>query len=308
MIEISDVKLVTQIAQSGSIHLASMEIGLTQPALTKRLKAIEDRVGFELFHRMPRGVKLTRLGELFLRHGADLMVHARDIADEINRHKIGEEGSLRIGVRPCIQSVFFRKSLIAFSSTYPGVHLKIDTRDANVICDSIRGGQLDFGIIGLGYEDEFGADPCLHSSLKFEPLFLLPVSIVVRADHPLLVEAAPTLDILKYPTACEPPPASVQRSLMKIAQEARVPFDGPRILVDDYDFILRLVARSDFWTTVFSDNEKELSRRNQFAFISDETLVPPMIVGICSRKNWSMPLTGQNLVEGLLENASAYRV
>ncbi|MEL7128437.1 MAG: LysR family transcriptional regulator [Pseudomonadota bacterium] len=302
MIEIGDIQVATQISKSGSIQLAASEIGLTQPALTKRLKAIEGRLGFDLFHRMPRGVKLTRLGELFLTHGAELMAHAKDMASELERHKVGEVGSLRIGVRPCIQSIFFRKSLIAFSSTYPGIHLKIDTRETHFLCDAIRAGQLDFGIIGLGYEDDLGADPVLHSSLTFEPLFRLPISIVVRKDHPVLASKTHAEALLKYPIACEAPPASVWRSMTKRAQAAGLPFEGPRILVDDYDFILRLVARSDFWTSVFSENERELRPPGQLAFLRVDELIPPMTIGICARKNWAMPRVAQTLVDALLEN------
>lgn len=308
MIEVSDIIIVSQINKAGSIQLASSEIGLTQPALTKRLQAIEERIGFEIFQRMPRGVRLTRLGELFMAQGADLVSHAQDMQAELSRHKIGEEGSLKIGVRPCIQSIFFRKSLIAFSSEYPGIHLKIDTREAAVICDAIRAGQLDFAVIALGYEDEFGADPVLHPSLKFEQLFYMPVSIVVRKDHPALESNKPSIELLRHPIACETPPASIQRNMKRIAQDAKIPFDGARIVVDDYDFILRLVSRSNFWTSVFSENEKDLSRREQFAFLRHDELIPPMKVGICARKNWTMPLTAQKLIDTLKINAEAYRV
>ena len=308
MIELKDVQTVSQISKAGSIQLAASEMGLTQPALTKRLRAIEDRLGFEIFQRMSRGVKLTRLGEFFAIQGADLVNHAQDIEAEITRHRLGEEGSLRIGVRPCIQSSFFRKSLIAFSAEYPGIHLKVDTRDAHLICNAIRAGQLDFAIITTGYDDETGADPVLHPSLKFEPLLSMPVSMVVRKDHPVLSAKKPSEEILRHPIACETPPASLHRNMTKIAQKKGIPFDGPRILVDDYDFILRLVSRSNFWTTVLSENEEELSRRKQFEFLRDESLIPPMTVGVCARKSWTMPRTAKTLVDTLTSNAEAYRI
>ncbi|MEM6746673.1 MAG: LysR family transcriptional regulator [Pseudomonadota bacterium] len=303
MLEISDIMLITQIDKAGSIVLAASEMGLTQPALTKRLQAIEERLGFEVFSRLPRGVKLTRLGELLVSQGTNLVVHAQDITDEIQRHKAGESGSMRIGVRPCIESIFFRKSLIAFSSAYPGIYVKVDTRDASDICEAVRIGQLDFAIIALGYQDEAGADPVLHSSLDFEPLFLMPVSILLRKNHPALQKKWCREDLLRYPIACETPPSSLHRHMSKLAQAAGFAFDGPRILVDDYDFILRLVDRTDFWTSVFSENERELSRRDKFAFVRDDKLIPPMTVGICSRKNWTMPAAAETFVE-LLKNSA----
>ncbi len=307
MLEVGDIRIVSQINKAGSLQLASSEIGLTQPALTKRLKAIEERLGFEVFQRMPRGVQLTELGELLLTEGADLLSHARDVEATLSRHMVGEEGTLRVGVRPCIQSIFFRKSLIAFASEFPGIHLKIDTREASVICDAVRTRSLDFAVIALGYEDETGADPALHPSLRFEQLFVMPVSIVVRKAHPLTAANQRAIDILKYPLACEPPPASLQRHLKRLAQSEGVAFDGARIIVDDYDFILRLVARSDFWTSVFSENENEINRSGQYAFLREDTLIPPMRIGICSRRRWTMPTLARNFVDTLLENAGTYR-
>ncbi|MEM1403210.1 MAG: LysR family transcriptional regulator [Pseudomonadota bacterium] len=308
MLESVDIKVVNLIARAGSIQAAASEMGLTQPALTRRLKTLEEKLGFEIFQRMPRGVKLTRIGELLAEEGSALLVHAQHLEENLERFRIGEEGSLRVGVRPCIQSIFFRRSLLRFSASYPNIRLRVDTREAAVLCDAIRSGALDFAIIAQGYEDEFGADPVLHHALQFEPLFKMPVSVVVRSGHPTTAKDGVSTDILKYPLACEVPPASLHRRLTGIAQDLSIEFDGPRLLVDDYDFILRLVERSDFWTSVFSENETELAKRNAFEFFRNDELLPPLTVGICSRKSWESTLPAKNLVASLKENAKEYLI
>lgn len=308
MIEINDVRIVSEIAKAGSIHLAAAGLGLTQPALTKRLKAIEERFGFRIFDRLPRGVRLTELGDLFAKQGADLLLHSRDLEETLRRYKAGEQGALKIGIKPCIQSVFCRRSLIAFSSAHPGIQLKIDTREVPVLCDAIREGHLDFGLVGLGYEDEYSADPVLQNSLKFDPLFKIPVSIVLRRNHPVTKGTPTAEDLLRYPVACEPPPSSVRRSMTRRAQDAGIPFEGPQLQVDDYDFILRLVARTDFWTALFSDNDGEIKKRKLFRVLSIPELVPPMVVGLCYRPNWSMPDAAAMLIERLQKNAERYRI
>ena len=308
MLDVNDIRTVTLIEKAGSIQAAAGEMGLTQPALTKRLKALEDKLGFEVFQRLPRGVQLTRLGERLAHQGTDLLLHARDIEDDLVRHQQGEQGSLRIGVRPCIQSVFFRKSLLSFSASYPRIHLRIDTGPASAICDAVRSGALDFAIIALGYEDEFGVDPVLHHALDFESLFRMPVSIVVRADHPVTDSKQKTTSILNYPLACDVPPANLRRHLSQIARKAEIPFEGPRLVVDDYDFILRLVARSEFWTSVFSENKSAMPNAENYSFIRDDRLLPPMTVGLCIRKKWEMTKPAHNLVNALLNNASKYRL
>ncbi|MEO0437718.1 MAG: LysR family transcriptional regulator [Pseudomonadota bacterium] len=308
MLDVNDIRTVTLIEKAGSIQAAASEMGLTQPALTKRLKALEDKLGFEVFQRLPRGVRLTRLGERLAHQGTDLLLHARDIEADLIRHQQGEQGSLRVGVRPCIQSIFFRKSLLSFSASYPRIHLRIDTGPASAICDAVRGGSLDFAIIALGYEDEFGVDPALHHALEFEALFRMPVSIVVKANHPVIELKQEITAILNYPLACDIPPANLRRHLSQVARSAEIAFEGPRLLVDDYDFILRLVARSEFWTSVFSENESAMPNSESYSFLRDDRLLPPMTVGLCTRKNWEMTKPAQNLVDALMSNASRYRL
>ena len=306
MLEIKDIKVVTEIAQSGSIHVAARNLGLSQPALTKRLHAIEERLDARLFHRQPRGVYPTRLGEYLIHRGADLILHAQDVFGALQRQKTGQEGSFRLGVKPGLHEAFFRQSLIEFSADHPKVCLEIISRSTPSLCEDVIAGRLDLAIVGLGYSDDEKNDPALDEHLLFEPMFHLPLDIVIRHDHPFLESERAHGEILRYPLACPEPPLFMLRKMEAAARDAGVDYDGPRILFDDYDFILRLVSYSDFWTAIFRANRSAIENRTQLVAFPAEPILSPMTIGTIRRKTWTMPASAETFVDVLRKNGNDY--
>ena len=296
-LELRDLVIVSNIATYGSIHAAATELCLSQPALTKRLKVIEEKIGLTLFHRLPRGVRLTPSGETFVARSKELLVHARDFETILKRHQEGQDQTLRVGVKPGVHDIFFRKSMIAFSQDYPNVNLAIDMNSSPTLCASIRAGQLDVAIVALNYEDEAGNDPALHPSLNFQPLFELPLEVVMRNDHPILnqLKDDPT-QILRFPLACPAAPPAMIRNMKSKAKSINVDFNGPNILFDDYEFILSLVARSNYWTAIFEANNDELKKKDMFRYFSIPDILPPMTIGVVTRSTWVTSPSAENLI------------
>ena len=296
-IELRDLMIVRNIATYGSIHAAAAELCLSQPALTKRLKVIEEKIGLTLFHRLPRGVRLTPSGETFVARSKELLVHARDFETVIKRHQQGQDQTIRVGVKPGVHDIFFRKSMIAFSQDYPNVNLAIDMNSSPTLCSSIRAGHLDVAIVALDYEDEAGNDPALHPSLNFQPLFELPLEVVVRNNHPILdqLEDDPE-QILRFPLACPVPPPAMVRKMKSKAKSMGLDFIGPNILFDDYEFILSLVASSNYWTGIFEANNDELKKKDRFRYFFLPEILPPMTIGVVTRSTWVTSPSAENLI------------
>ncbi len=296
-LELRDLVIVSNIATYGSIHAAAAELCLSQPALTKRLKVIEEKIGLKLFHRLPRGVRLTPSGETFVARSKELLVHARDFETVIKRHQQGQDQTLRVGVKPGLHDIFFRKSMIAFSQDYPNVNLEIEMNSSPTLCSSIRAGQLDVAIVALNYKDEAGNDPALHPSLKFQPLFELPLEVVVRNDHPIFDQHknAPE-QILQFPLACPMPPPAMISNMKSKAKSIGVTFNGPNILFDDYEFILSLIARSNYWTAIFEANNDELKKKDRFRYLFLPEILPPMTIGVVTRSTWVTSPSAENLI------------
>ena len=308
MVELRDIEIVSTIAKFGTINLAADALGLSQPALTKRLKAIEQRAGMTLFNRLSRGVELTPSGEFFLDQGAGLLIHASDFERALDLHRSGQDGYLRLGAKPGVHDIFFRECLTSFSSSHPNVRVTIDTNSTPQLCESTLSGQLDLAIVGLGYEDKTGSDPVLDENLSFEPLFELDFALVARVDHPAFAPDAGPNAILKYPLACPLPPQGMIRIWKSLAERDGVIFDGPTILMDDYEFIFQLAARSNFWTGIFTGNRTEADTKERFVRLHRPELLPPMTVGVVTRRTWSKSPAAEKIIDLLKRSEPSQRV
>lgn len=165
------------IAEHGSLRAASQRLGLSQPAVSKSLRALESVLGTSLIHRTPRGVSLTPAGELFL-------ARARLIDNEIHRTTeeiqslAGGGGQVVIGASAIPSILLLPKAVAGFSRQHPGVSLDIIGGMPGLLLSKLMDGALDFVV---------GPKPrnAIPESIRSSLLLRLDVNLVVRKGHPL---------------------------------------------------------------------------------------------------------------------------
>jgi len=78
MIDLKDLEYLLMVSKTGAINKAANRLGITQPALTRRIQRLESQFELRLLDRQPKGVKLTKIGEDFLASSQQLLAHSRD--------------------------------------------------------------------------------------------------------------------------------------------------------------------------------------------------------------------------------------
>src|SRR5205085_10272385 len=81
--ELRSIEYFVRIADEGSITGAAEKLGVAQPALTRRIKLLEEELGAQLLTRLPRGVRLTSAGRDFLEHARKVMVEVSRARDQV---------------------------------------------------------------------------------------------------------------------------------------------------------------------------------------------------------------------------------
>lgn len=177
------------VAETGSFSGAASRLQLTQPAVSKRIAALEVATGTRLFDRIGRRVGLTEAGRALLpRAGAIL----RDIAAaERALRELGGSvrGRLAIGTSHHIGLHRLPPLLREFSRRHPEVDLEIDFMDSEKAHEAVLQGRLEFAVMTL---DPAGNDPRLHARTVWDD----PLSAMVAAEHPLAELRAPRLEDL----------------------------------------------------------------------------------------------------------------
>ena len=107
-----DHRLIRQFiaaVEHGNITSASLALNISQPALTKSIRKLENSLGVKLLERHSRGVVPTSYGEILLRRGKLVEIEFEYASTEIEALRGGNQGAIRIGASPVFATLFIPK-------------------------------------------------------------------------------------------------------------------------------------------------------------------------------------------------------
>lgn len=116
------------VAERGSLRAAARQTGGSQPAMSRSIQDLERELGVALFQRMPGGVRLTPMGEVFLRRAGTVRDELRRAQEEMEQLRGATHGQLRVALSSVPHIALLPSALRAFRQRYPLV--KIDIIDA----------------------------------------------------------------------------------------------------------------------------------------------------------------------------------
>lgn len=170
--------LLLRIAETGQLQRAAQMVGMSQPAASRILTEIETRAGGALFDRHPKGMAMTTLGTLCVRHGKVILEEYQALDREATRVAAGEIGHVRVGAvtGPAVGVLVPALRQIRVAS--PDLDLTIEVGPSTELVRGVVEGRFDFVISRL---------PAEHDSRDFRlyPARSEEVSLLVNPDHPL---------------------------------------------------------------------------------------------------------------------------
>lgn len=170
--------LLLAIAQTGSLRASAQVLNVSQPALTKALRQLEDEFGAALVLRTPKGVRLTPAGELLAARAGTAVRELERAREEVAWHLRHAEAQVTVGVSPVAAILLAPGAVARFGARWPQVRLRVrDTLYPRAL-EQIRAGELD---LALGPLPTAGAG----RDLLVQPLFDSQIVIAARRSHPL---------------------------------------------------------------------------------------------------------------------------
>lgn len=164
MVLTAQVEGFLEIARQRNLSRAAEQLHLTQPALTARLRALEEELGSPLFERSRRGMRLTEAGRAFLPFAERAVESLQAGRSVVAEHVRGLTGQLTIGTAPAVGAYVLPGLLARFVQAFPGVRLVVRTGHSEDIVEAVASGELDIGLVRelhhpgvtvrLLYEDE----------------------------------------------------------------------------------------------------------------------------------------------------------
>ena len=174
-IELSDLNAFVVLARELHFRKASERLFLSQPALSKKIQRLEEKLKGALFLRSRRKVSLTDAGRRFLPKAAKLLQDAEDAVRETQAVIEGRAGTLRIGFGVASVTDILPRAILRFRKLYPRVELQMREMPSPLQVSALMESDLDTGILRM---------PVTNRKLISIPLFSEHLVLATPANAP----------------------------------------------------------------------------------------------------------------------------
>src|ERR1700689_3697761 len=146
--ELRHLRYFVAIGEEQHYGRAARSLRVAQPALSRQIQDLEEELGFRLFERLPRGVKLSAAGKLFLEDARRILQDINESVARAARVACGQSGTLRVGFT---ESASWRgvvpESFRRFRELHPDAELELRSSPSLLQLEAIRSGRLDAGFV-----------------------------------------------------------------------------------------------------------------------------------------------------------------
>lgn len=220
-------RIFESVANNKNITKAANELNISQPAISKSIKNLENQLGGKLFARTKRGVILTKEGEELYKYINKALEYIKSAENKFTELINLESGTIRIGISTTLARHFLTPYLEKFHKLYPNIKIEINTNLWRTLFSKLRNGLLDMIILHVG-EENLGSDIEIIKCRKVHDTF------VVGNDYKHLLDKKLSLkDLNDYSLILEARESSARTHLEKFAKEKGV-FLNPAIELTSY--------------------------------------------------------------------------
>ena len=176
--ELRHLRYFVAVAETENVSRAALKLHVSQPALSRQIRDLEEEIGFCLLERTAKSVRLTEAGRTFFDDVRGLLQNADEAVTKARAVANAEPTELRVGYSPTPTADFLPKTLRAFQQAMPNVPVRLHDLSSNAIRDGLRDGGLQLGLI---------VPPTKAGSmrdLRYEELLHKRVCVAVGLEHP----------------------------------------------------------------------------------------------------------------------------
>lgn len=176
--KLHQLRALVMIADCGSIRAAARQLGVSQTAVAKALRELEEHLQLPLLVRNASGVVLTAYGQSLLQHARQMLSQLERAQLELTHLSDQAQGQLRLGISPWMGMTLLPEVVTLFRHRMPQVRLEIFEGLMAVALPKLRDGTMEFAV---GLVSSLLPRPEFVS----EPIFSYRMAVVARHDHPL---------------------------------------------------------------------------------------------------------------------------
>lgn len=183
LMDLRRLRYFAEVVEQGSLGKAAARLGLSQPALTKSLRLLEQELDVRLLERRSTGVSATAFGKSVYAHARTIGAEIDYTRAEIDRLRGLDNADVQVGALPSVAGSLLASAVAAASVSYPRLAVSIVEKNHFELLPALRRGEFDF-VIGLAGQGSGGiGEP--EPGVRRRIILRDKLSIIVRAGHSL---------------------------------------------------------------------------------------------------------------------------
>jgi LysR family nitrogen assimilation transcriptional regulator len=198
VIDLRKLRVFVQVAEAGSLTRAAGNLALAQSALSRKIRELEEELGFQLLHRNGRGVEVTEAGKQFLKRSKQLLLEADSLLSDMKELQTLSGGTVSLGLPPSVSHILLTGILARIKAEHPAINVRVVEGFSGHIQEWLLNGRIDIGILyatrrvptllgdELVSEDLYAIGPAGDAITSHEWISLADISVL-----PLVVPSRP---------------------------------------------------------------------------------------------------------------------
>jgi DNA-binding transcriptional LysR family regulator len=178
-VELRHLRYFVAVAEAENVlRAATQKLHVSQPAVSRQIRDLEDELGAQLFERTGKSVRLTEAGFLFLKEARAVLERTNEAVRSVRAFAQAGETELHVGYTPALRAQIVSPTLRAFQREMPKVHVKLHDWSNEKIVTGLRDGRLQLAFTVRPSKRGKSRD------LRFEELLREQVRLAVPPTHP----------------------------------------------------------------------------------------------------------------------------
>ncbi len=289
-----------EVARLGSLARAADRLAISQPAVSKTLKELEDALTAQLFERGKEGATLTEAGVVFLRYAGPSVQTLREGVESLRGGDF-QPSNVRLGVLSTVEGEFLPEVVRRLHRRHCSLVISVVTGPSAPLLSQLRVGKLDL-VVGRM------TDSPQIQGLTFEHLYNEPLTLVVRAGHPLLERAFDTVALEDYPMVLPTVGTTIRKRIESLLVEHGLRLPNRRLETLSLSLSRRYVDTSEAVWVAPTDAVRSPLAKGELVELAPQLQEGGGSVGICSNAALPLSLGARWCQEVLRELGQEYRV
>ena len=278
------------VANHSNITKASEELSISQPAISKSIKNLEEQLGGQLFVRTKRGVVLTEEGKEFYNYIKQEIEYINNAENKFTDLINLETGCIKIGISTTLTKEFLLPYLEEFHSLYPKIDIQIITNLTSDLVPKLRNGLIDILILNLN-DKNYGNDIDIIKCRKINDCF-----VVNNKYKDLTLKEVSIKDLNNYPLILQAKGSNTREFLDNIARENGVVLK-PNIELASYSLVVEFSKIGLGIGYATKEYIKEVIKNKELYELKIKEKIPSRYIGIALSKNHVPNFSTKKLIE-----------